>query len=111
MGAKLVARAQLYVLPRLRPNQDDRARIVLTAMCLTAKDTDREPTYFGGSADLARMLGFMPGDTAGERAVSRALGALIDQGVIEQTGRTSVRGKRRWLLSFATRSLGDELVD
>jgi hypothetical protein len=95
-----VREALIFGLPKLDRNRHDRARVVFLAMCSRAKDSDTYPQFFGGSAELAHVLGFEPDDPAGERAVERAIKVLVDAGLVAQIGRTSARGHRRWALNL-----------
>lgn len=113
MGGRLAGLAASRVLPHLGNHA---TRTVLLVMACTALDTDTDPAYFGGSDTLAWQLGYghvcgdpstctrrisgeprMACDPAGERAVGRALRALIDLGVIEQLEKNRTHN-RRWLL-------------
>lgn len=95
MGSRLHAQAAIYALPRLDSHP---ARVVLQLMTLHALDTDKEPAYFAGSANLARCLGYPAGSSAGKRAVERAIAELVGHGMIQQAAGYPRRYKRRWML-------------
>lgn len=94
MGASLTALATVEALPD--PAISDRARVVLMVMTNMALDADHPPTYFGGSARLARALGFPTGSASGARAVGRAIEQLLRAGYIRQVPDTKRSHNRRW---------------
>lgn len=78
-------------------------------MCHTAKDSDSNPMYFGGSAYLARALGYPSSDDdrghevtseAGRRAVKRAISELVSAGHIDRLEGLARTWKRRWLITL-----------
>lgn len=83
MGSRLVARA---LLPLAELHLSPRARLVLVRMCVSAKDADQPPTYYGGWPHLAEALGFTSYDRAAHSAVTRAVRELSDSGVIKAYG-------------------------
>lgn len=118
MGARLVAKAITLALPdshviskRTHRSQpiSPAARCLLLVMCQTAKDSDSDPTYFGGSVFLARALGYKAGtdeyggevlEEPGKSAVVRAVAELVDAGLICQVEGIKRTWKRRWLITL-----------
>lgn len=98
VGSRLVALAVTNALPNL--GTDDRARVALLVMALTAHDTDHTPTYFAGWQPLAKAMGFSPDDTSGRRAVERAITRLRHLGYVRQSPEAPRSHKRRWQLNL-----------
>lgn len=92
MGTQL-ARAAIAV-PKLTHPQ----RVVLLAMCITARDADRPPVYFGGWDYLALAMGRDVFDGAAVQAVKRTLAPLVTRGLIEPDGWDFATHQRRYLL-------------
>lgn len=63
-----------------------RARLVLVRMCVSAKDADRPPIYYGGWPHLAEPLGFASYTGAAHTAVTRAVRELSTAGLIKAHG-------------------------
>lgn len=104
MGAGNVARA--YAVWSHLPDREFR---LLALMALTALDEPNgsQPArhYFGGRDHLALALGRKP-DTAGIRAVQRAIAGLVNAGAIERTchARDGQRQVYRLNLDTSTRN-------
>lgn len=78
VGAKLVAAAFMNYGPL-----PDRPFRVLVHMCLTIKDDNDPPTYWGGSGMLCYALGVTPTDS-GKRMARRAIADLEAAGAIRR---------------------------
>lgn len=90
MGASLAIRA-------LRAPVNGRAFRVLSAMALTAKDTDDIPAYYGGWDYLALCLGYDGLTGAAHTAVRRAVAELVTAGLIKPDGHAP-SGNRRYVI-------------
>lgn len=99
MGVALAKRVQVFVWPRLG-RRDDVAARVLMAMAMTARDSDANPLYFGGSDALVMACGYDVQDESGQRAVRRALDRLKRLGYVERLAGTPQRWNRRWILNI-----------
>lgn len=87
MGTRLAIKAWAYGWPRLGHTATDQAaRVALTVMAFHALDRDPAPWYGQGWEPIAEGLGITSRtDNAAQVAVSRALGRLVDAGLIERT--------------------------
>lgn len=107
MGAGLV-KAALAVADSF--GLDHAPTRLLVAMAVTAKDSDQSPAYWGGRDAQAAALGNR--GSAGHRAVTRALRALSEAGLIETVGAAPGRPARYLLLDGRGHALqalaGDE---
>lgn len=103
MGSRLIARIGALMPGDTDPRFKDMpasARAVLLYMAGVTLDVDSDSTpaghYYGGWDRLARTLGHPNADhnTAGERAVARALRELRERGIVRRVG--STEEQRRW---------------
>lgn len=112
MGTRLAIQAWAYGWPRLGSTATDHAaRIALVVMAWHATDKHDDPWYGLGWRPIAEGLGIAGNgrtDHAAEAAVSRALGRLVDAGLIERTytatdAEYKIGRQRpaRWLLHLA----------
>jgi hypothetical protein len=107
MGAKLVA-AAFMLFGRDKP-LNDRPFRVLVHMCLTIKDDNDPPTYWGGTELLTYALGVAP-DDSGRRMARRAVADLETAGAIVRANRPA-RGRRaEYRLTFTAATVVDKLI-
>ena len=79
MGAQLVSR--VYTSWTHLP---DRPFRLLAYMALIAKDTNADPTFWGGRDSLAEAMGMPPGTESTRQMIKRAVRVLITSGAIER---------------------------
>ena len=77
MGIKLVQAAYAWW-----PKMPDRPFRLLVHMCITAKDTDENPRFYGDRALMILALGLDPELKTSDQMVSRAIRHLLDEGAI-----------------------------
>ena len=106
MGAQLVSRVftSWTHLP-------DRPFRLLAYMALIAKDTNTDPTYWGGRDALAQALGKDPGTASARQIVKCAVAALVAAGAIERSyvGHAGRRSEYRMTLTSGPKR-GNESV-
>lgn len=106
MGIKLVQAAYAWW-----PSLPDRPFRLLVHMCISAKDTDENPRFYGDRELMILSLGMSPESPTSDQMVSRAVRQLLNQGAILRA--TNARyGKRAeyWIRVAKTRPEVDSTV-
>lgn len=107
MGAQLVSR--VYTSWTHLP---DRPFRLLAYMALVTKDTNADPTYWGGREALAEAMGMTPGTESSRQMIKRAVRDLIDSGAIERAyiGHAGKRTEYRLTLTPRKPKKGERIV-